>query len=268
MLYWSLSGCSLLAAVQYSTVLYVEDMAGLNDGTVYNILTVVPATTSNYFIEVPTPVSAIAADGVTLAYTAYAAAGRAWAMILEVATSSPTTSKEVKLGQYSVGGPGCKPSEMIIDNSRQSLQLTDCSLIPGQSYNVIVYIEEVVGDVEGVWSSVEITVPLTAAVEDPLARSYSDLTVQPGQDYVYHVRAVNFIGVGQPSPASASIRAGNVPAAPALPIIASRALTSLTVEWAPPSPLGSEILYLLPGPGYHWVCQRLVVHRWVAIAFT
>jgi hypothetical protein len=28
-----------VAAVQYSTVLYVEDMAGLNDGTVYNILT-------------------------------------------------------------------------------------------------------------------------------------------------------------------------------------------------------------------------------------
>lgn len=30
----------LTAAVQYSTVLYVEDMSGLNDGTVYDILTV------------------------------------------------------------------------------------------------------------------------------------------------------------------------------------------------------------------------------------
>jgi len=249
-LYWSLSGCSLALAAEYSTVLYVEDMSGLNDGTVYSIRTVVPAVTSNYFIEVPTPISTVTADGaqtvttdgVTVAYTAYAAAGRAWAMILEVATSSPASSKEVMLGQHSVGGAGCKPSEMLIDNSRQSLQLKDCSLIPGQCYNVIVYVEAAVGGVEGVWSSVEILVPLAEAIQDPLARNYSDLTVQPGQDYVYHVRAVNFIGVGQPSLASASIRAGNAPAAPALPIIASRALTSLTVEWAPPSPLGSEIL--------------------------
>ena len=66
--------------------------------------------------------------------------------------------------------------------------------------------------------------------------------VQPGQDYVYHVRAVNFIGVGQASLGSALLRAGNAPAAVGLPIIASRALTFLTVQWAPPSPLGSEIL--------------------------
>lgn len=30
---------------------------------------------------------------------------------------------------------------------------------------------------EGVWSSVEILVPLAEAIQDPLARNYSDLTV-------------------------------------------------------------------------------------------
>ena len=62
--------------------------------------------------------------------------------------------------------------------------------------------------------------------------------VQPGQDYVYHVRAVNFIGVGQASSQSLLLRAGNAPAAPGLPSIASRALTSLTVQWAPPRAAG------------------------------
>lgn len=96
---------------------------------------VVPATTSNYFIEVPSVVENVTADGVTVAYTAFAAAGRAWAMILELATSSPSTAMQVKLGQDSVGGAGCKSSETLIDNSRQSLRLSDCGLIPGASSN-------------------------------------------------------------------------------------------------------------------------------------
>lgn len=39
-LQWAINQRGLTAAVQYSTVLYVEDMSGLNDGTVYDILTV------------------------------------------------------------------------------------------------------------------------------------------------------------------------------------------------------------------------------------
>jgi len=241
MLYWSLSGCGLVPSVEYSTVLYVEDMNGLNDGSMANILTVVPSSISNFFVEVPLPVSNVTSDGVTLGFTAYAASGMAWAMVLEVGTQ-PASAAEAKLLQNSVGGAGCKPSEMLIDNSRQSLELDDCDLVPGHSYQALVYVEAAVGGVAGVWSTVPIMAPLVEEVEDPLARTYTDLGVSSGEDYVYNVRAVNFIGVGQPSPASASIRAGNAPAAPGLPIIASRALTSLTVEWAPPSPLGSEIL--------------------------
>ena len=107
---------------------------------------VVPAQTSNYFVEVPSPVDAVTSDGVTVAYTAVAAAGRAWAMVLE-ATGSVSSAQQVKLAQDSLGGASCKASEQLIDNSRQSLKLTDCGLIEGQSYKVVVYVEMAVGEI-------------------------------------------------------------------------------------------------------------------------
>ncbi|CAE7671664.1 Fndc3a [Symbiodinium sp. CCMP2592] len=244
-LFWTLSGCSLTALVDYSVVLYIEDMAGMDDGQLSSVQLIVPSSVSNYFVETPSVLGNVTSDGVTLSFNAHAASGMAWGFVLEVGSASIASSTEAKLAQNSVGGAGCKPLEVPIDNTRQSMLFTDCDLVPGQTYRAVVYVEATatsVSAVDGVWQGVDLTVPLLEALEDPLARQFQDLQVQSGQDYVYHVRAVNFIGVGQPSPASAEIRAGNAPAAPGLPIIATRALTSLTVQWAPPSALGSQIL--------------------------
>ncbi|CAE6964010.1 Fndc3a [Symbiodinium natans] len=241
-LYWTLTGCSLMPLVDYSVVLYVEDMGGLDDGQVSSVQMMVASSVSNYFVENPAPLGNVTSDGMILTFNAYASSGMAWGFVLEVGSANVASSKEAKLAQNSVGGAGCKPSEVPIDNSRQSMLFTDCDLVPGQTYRAVVYVEALVTTTAGVWQGVDISAPLLAPIEDPLARQHQDLQVQSGQDYVYHVRAVNFIGVGQPSPASVEIRAGNAPAAPGLPIIATRALTSLTVEWAPPAALGSQIM--------------------------
>lgn len=124
---WSLSGCGLNPGVPYNLVLYLEDSNGLGDGTMQSLAMTVPMVASNYFTELPILASTPTPDGVTLQYAASNLSGRAWAMLLPPGATSVAgldglpglpvaTVDEIKRGGRSLGGPECKPAEMIIDN--------------------------------------------------------------------------------------------------------------------------------------------------------
>eukprot|EP00930_Biecheleria_cincta_P025161 TRINITY_DN17949_c0_g2_i3.p1 TRINITY_DN17949_c0_g2~~TRINITY_DN17949_c0_g2_i3.p1 ORF type:complete len:5308 (+),score=711.55 TRINITY_DN17949_c0_g2_i3:64-15987(+) len=256
---WSLSGCGLIPGVPYNLVLYLEDSNGLGDGTIESVAMTVPLVSSNYFTELPIVASTPTPDGVTLQYAASNLSGNAWAMLLAPGATSVAgldglpglpglpvatvaTVDEIKRGANSLGGPKCKPAEVVIDNERQSLVLSDCGLTRGQTYHALVYVEGSSEDSDpGVWQAVDVAVPVLSTLQDPTARSWTDTGVTGGQGYVYHVRPVNFIGIGKASSSPGKFWAGSVPAAPGLPVIASRTQTSFNVQWAPPSSMGFEI---------------------------
>eukprot|EP00930_Biecheleria_cincta_P038762 TRINITY_DN26639_c0_g1_i1.p1 TRINITY_DN26639_c0_g1~~TRINITY_DN26639_c0_g1_i1.p1 ORF type:complete len:4930 (+),score=584.21 TRINITY_DN26639_c0_g1_i1:1092-14792(+) len=262
LLYWTLSGCSLIPGTSYRTVLYVEDTHGHADGTLTSVATVVPTASSNYFTDLPSVVGSATSDGVTVQYTANNRSGYAWAMMLEPGAADVASVEAMKLGQYSLGGPGCKPSAIPINNSQQRVLLSNCALTQGQTYRVSVYVEGWSPDdgIQGVWHTTDVPVPLSPEVRGALARNWTDRGVALGQDHVYHVRAMNWIGVGQVSLPSSPIRAASVPAAPGIPIIAARTLTSFNLQWAQPSSLGAEISsyrLFMSGPSDAGVFQEI-----------
>ncbi|CAE7673021.1 ptprf [Symbiodinium necroappetens] len=92
-LYWTLSGCSLTALVDYSVVLYVEDMAGMDDGQLSSLQLIVPSAVSNYFVETPCLFweTSPQMEPVTLSFNAQAASGMAWGFILEARPKFPNS---------------------------------------------------------------------------------------------------------------------------------------------------------------------------------
>ncbi|CAE8581628.1 unnamed protein product [Polarella glacialis] len=262
MLYWSLYSCNLVPGVDYELVVYVEDTNAQGDGIIGRAVLVVPVVVSNYFTELPIVVGTPSTDGVELSYTAAMGGGYAWGMILAPGASISDVS-QVKLGYGSLGGPGCKSAEMPIDNTRQRVILSSCALTRGHLYRAVIYVEGNVSygtPAAGMVHTVDVLVPVLSTLQDPVARDYTDREVTGGQLYTYHIRPVNFIGVGPSSPASSSIRAGSTPAAPGKPVVASRTLTSLNLQWAPPSALGSEITsyrLFMSGPSDGGVFQEV-----------
>ena len=65
--------------------------------------------------------------------------------------------------------------------------------------------EDVRGLNDGVYHVVSFPVPQLTQPLDPLARHFHDLDVTGGQAYSYHIRVVNYIGVGPASPPSTAM---------------------------------------------------------------
>jgi predicted phage tail protein len=240
-LYWVLSQCGIAPGIEYSLAVYVEDGHDRNDGTLSMIDVLVPLQVSNYFTENPRVADTPTPDGVRISYTGFADRGLSWTMLLENTVTLSVT--EIKRNHESLGSSACKSAETRIDNTKWTAVYSGCGLARGVTYKALVYIEDENHGNDGVFHTVDVTVPAdNSGVFDPMVRNFTDNGVSGGQAYYYHVRAVNYLGVGMKSPQSSVISAASPPAAPGLPVVASRTLTSVNLQWSAPSGLGSEII--------------------------
>jgi hypothetical protein len=239
-LYWHLYACGLAPGTAYTLAVYVEDSNNRNDGTLTTVDVLVPSKASNYFTLYPTVASTPTTDGVKVAYNGFAERGHTWSMLLESTVTLSVT--EMKRGHLSLGASACKEAEKRVDNTRWTVDFTGCGLARGVTYKAVVYIEDENHGNDGVFQMVDVTVPADASgVVDPIVRNHTDIAVTGGKGYQYHIRAVNYLGVGIKSPQSSVILAASPPAAPGLPVVASRTLTSVNLQWSAPSGLGSQI---------------------------
>ena len=133
-LYWTLVGCSLVPGLPYSLVVYAEDAADSDDGTLRIVPVAVPVGVSNYYTELPNAIAAATPDGVDIAFGAYAELGRAWAMVLEPGDSLPADIDRAKRAEASLGASTCKFAEVPIDNTRKQLSFSGCALARGTTY--------------------------------------------------------------------------------------------------------------------------------------
>eukprot|EP00928_Gymnodinium_smaydae_P022346 TRINITY_DN18808_c0_g1_i1.p1 TRINITY_DN18808_c0_g1~~TRINITY_DN18808_c0_g1_i1.p1 ORF type:complete len:4341 (-),score=787.41 TRINITY_DN18808_c0_g1_i1:161-11695(-) len=250
-LYWHLTGCILAAGSDYSLAVYVEDDGGNDDGALFLLPIKAALNPSNYFTELPI-IENPSSDTLDVLYTAYESVGVAWLSIVE-ADGTLLSITDIRRGARSVGASTCKRAEEQINNMRKRVVLTECGLAQGQTYRVAVYVSGPLSDNGGTFAVADLKVPvLDPAFADPLVRSFADLGVTRGAAHTYQVRAVNRVGAGPASPAAVNVLVANAPASPGLPLVASRTLTSMNLQWVEPSTLGADIeryRLFMKGPG-------------------
>ncbi|CAK0843461.1 unnamed protein product, partial [Prorocentrum cordatum] len=188
-LQYALTQCILPTNETYVLAVYIEDIYGNDDGSLHKLDVLLPASVSNYFTESPVVLGDASTDGAQVAFTAFASMGYAWAVML--GSASPVGSiTDIKRATGSLGASGCKFAEVYVDNARLSLEFSGCSLAHGNTYVVVVYVEDHLGNGDGVYDTVSFSVPNdTVDYADPMLRNYTDYGVTVGLDYYYHVRA-------------------------------------------------------------------------------
>jgi hypothetical protein len=237
----SLTGCDIEFG-EYHLAVYVEDDLGLNDGAVAFVPFSVQEGLTNSFVAYPI-VTGATEDEVSLEFTASAPKGLAYVMVTD--PRSPASMDTMKVGQFSVGGHSCKIQRLTIDASRTNIRLSDCGFTPEYTYFLQVYVERWGASLSDSMNDGELAAPVPFSIargaQAASARLFVDDTVEPGGRYVYQVRAVNSIGVGEASMGSETLTAAAPPAAPGRPTVPATSPTSIRLAWAPPADYGALI---------------------------
>merc|ERR1719424_2171141 len=151
----------------------------------------------------------------------------------------------MKVGQFSVGGHSCKIQRLTIDASRTNIRLSDCGFTPEYTYFLQVYVERWGASLSESMNDGELAAPvpfnIARGAQAASARLFVDDTVERGGRYVYQVRAVNSIGVGEASMGSETLTAAAPPAAPGRPTVPATSPTSIRLAWSAPANYGALI---------------------------
>jgi hypothetical protein len=237
----TITGCSLDFG-DYTLAVYVEDAFNLDDGAVALIPFTIAAGLSNSFVVYP-KVSGASEDEVSLEFTASRAIGLAFVMVTD--PRNPATIESVKVSEFSVGGAACKVQRMNIDAGRTRVRLSNCGFTPDYEYFAHVYVERWGASLSDSRNDGELAAPVRFSVarseQAASARIFVDDSVEPGGKYVYQVRAVNSIGVGEASMGSETLTAAAPPAAPGLPTVPATSPTSIRLAWSAPANYGALI---------------------------
>jgi hypothetical protein len=178
----------------------VEDGLNLDDGAIALVQFTVAAGLSNSFVVYPS-VTGASEDEVSLEFTASRATGLAYVIVTD--PRNPATIESVKVSEFSVGGAECKVQRLNIDAGRTRVRLSNCGFTPDYEYFAHVYVERWGASLSDSRNDGELAAPVRFSVarsdQSASARIFVDDSVEPGGRYVYQVRAVNAIGVGEAS---------------------------------------------------------------------
>jgi hypothetical protein len=237
----TITGCSLDYG-DYSLAVYVEDGFNLDDGAIAFVPFTVAAGLSNSFVVYPS-VTGASEDEVSIQFTASRATGLAYVIVAD--PRNPATIESVKVNEFSVGGAECKVQRLTIDAGRTRVRLRNCGFTPDYEYFVHVYVERWGASLSDSRNDGELAAPVRFSVarstQSASARLFVDDSVEPGGKYVYQVRAVNAIGVGEASMGSETLTAAAPPAAPGLPTVPATSPTSIRLAWSAPANYGALI---------------------------
>merc|ERR1712232_560408 len=162
----ALTGCSLSKGTTYKMVVYIVDMSAGDDGTVFSVDVLVPA--SNTLTQGPT-ISLVSIDGFTLGYTP-SATGRVWGLVTIVAHAPSLTITMIKAGTYALGGSACRQDAVpVAANSLVLRVFQGCGMVAGETYTYTVYAEDLNSGDDGMTYTTPIIVPSSGLVSgDPV----------------------------------------------------------------------------------------------------
>ncbi|CAE7621628.1 TTN, partial [Symbiodinium sp. CCMP2456] len=148
-------GCDLTTNGMYVLAVYVEDINGLNDGTLAQLpVHISPRpTVSNRIAAGPVISANPTPSDVHLTFSA-AIPGRYWAFILPTDRTNVftlETAKFMDLNPDTVGQAGCRKNDVEMGSGATEVHLTDCDLVmsgPGITfYSAFIYVEDNSGQV-------------------------------------------------------------------------------------------------------------------------
>lgn len=170
----ALSDCQLGTETPYQLVAYVEDDQRSNDGVLFaDISFVVPVT--NDLLTQPVVVGDPGLDeGVTLQFEA-TRAGYMWMMVVSAGDADKVTYRRIKSAPYAIAA-SCAVTAQLISAEVQRVSLRSCPLTYLGSYAAFVYVEGLVGHLDGRLSNpTRILVgPSNAFVKEPVLLPGSD----------------------------------------------------------------------------------------------
>eukprot|EP00929_Paragymnodinium_shiwhaense_P071746 TRINITY_DN36441_c0_g3_i1.p1 TRINITY_DN36441_c0_g3~~TRINITY_DN36441_c0_g3_i1.p1 ORF type:complete len:6381 (-),score=1386.64 TRINITY_DN36441_c0_g3_i1:118-18219(-) len=160
----TLGQCNMIGGHDYALFIYLEDNNGLHNGVLSEpVHFTVPA--SNTLLIEPTLTATPTTDGVMFQYQAAKPMGKAWAQLVRTADAASITAAAVKAipPALAVGSLDCFVSDVIIGNLALYWQLKGCSLVAGDSYKLVVYVEDMADDDDGAFGNLDIMVPAYAS---------------------------------------------------------------------------------------------------------
>ncbi|CAK9089626.1 unnamed protein product [Durusdinium trenchii] len=146
-------GCGLVSDGMYVAVVYVEDLNGLNDGTLAQLLVHVSPekALSNILGAGPMMAQNPSSSDVRLKFVAVVP-GRYWAFILpsdRINVFTVETAKFMDLNPDTVGQATCRKNEVVMGVGETIVELTGCDLVLSGAgitfYSAFVYVEDDTG---------------------------------------------------------------------------------------------------------------------------
>jgi hypothetical protein len=149
-----LQNCGLTYLTLYRIVVYVEGPAPCLDGSVGSSL-IFKIELSNTFDLDPALATAPSSSTVEIVFTP-AKSGFAWALVSEDGEANHTAASlrlKLQTGGFDSVNATCRLNSIGIEPREQFFQLQNCSLAPGSTYALFVYVEDTLGKGDGSWSA-------------------------------------------------------------------------------------------------------------------